>query len=340
MTPRETILAQIQHQNTPTVPYTIYFQPTVETGLDEHYDDEPWRDKLLPYIASCGFIGSAKRNAKAISDTLARDLYGVVWRTDKRPIHLQEPPLKAPSLEGYTFPSAESLIPAGLQEEADKSLREQPDSFQAVGIGWGIWETYWTLRGFENAMMDSVSEPDFFAEVLEKLAEIQLAHIARLADIPADALVLGDDWSDQRGVMIGPDRWRKFLKPLYQRIYQAVHDQGKLVMSHCCGSTAEIMPDLIEIELDVLESVQPEAQGMNPYELKKRWGDKITFWGCLGSQSAMPFGTPQEIRDEVKHLCREMGQGGGYILAPAKCLQPETPIANAVALIEAVTNQQ
>jgi uroporphyrinogen decarboxylase len=86
--------------------------------------------------------------------------------------------------------------------------------------------------------------------------------------------------------------------------------------------------------LDVLESVQPEAEGMNPYDLKRKWGDKITFWGCLGSQSTIPRGTPDEIRLEVARLKREMSRGGGFILAPAKPLQPETPTGNAVAVFE------
>ena len=97
------------------------------------------------------------------------------------------------------------------------------------------------------------------------------------------------------------------------------------------------MPDLIDIGLDVLESVQPEASGMNPYELKKAWGDKITFWGCLGSQSTIPFGSPVEIHAEILRLRREMSEGGGYILAPAKALQPGTPTENAVAVVEAFT---
>lgn len=79
---------------------------------------------------------------------------------------------------------------------------------------------------------------------------------------------------------------------------------------------------------------------MNPYQLKRKWGDKIVFWGCLGSQSTIPFGTPQEIKNEVQKLCREMGKGGGYILSPAKALQPETPTENAVAVMEAVTVQR
>jgi len=87
----------------------------------------------------------------------------------------------------------------------------------------------------------------------------------------------------------------------------------------------------------VLESVQAEAADMSPYALKRKYGDKITFWGGLGSQSTIPHGTPETIRDEVRRLKREMAKGGGYILAPAKPMQPETPTANAVAMVEAFT---
>jgi uroporphyrinogen decarboxylase len=109
------------------------------------------------------------------------------------------------------------------------------------------------------------------------------------------------------------------------------------VLSHCCGSVADILPDLIETELDVLESVQPEA--MDPYDLKKQYSQEITFWGGLGSQTTIPFGTPKDIHGEVQKLCREMGKGGGYILAPSKALQPETPTENAAAVVEAFIEQ-
>ena len=102
----------------------------------------------------------------------------------------------------------------------------------------------------------------------------------------------------------------------------------------CFVRVSDIMADIVEIGLDVLESVQPEAAGMNPYELKGAWGDQITFWGGLGSQSTIPFSTPAEIREEIRHLRSEMGKGGGYILAPAKPLRPETPPENAVAVVE------
>jgi uroporphyrinogen decarboxylase len=138
--------------------------------------------------------------------------------------------------------------------------------------------------------------------------------------------------------MAGPDRWREMFKPRYKKIYDLAHIKGKRTISHCCGSVVDIMPDIIEIGLDVLESVQPEARGMNPYELKAAYGDKIAFWGCLGSQSTIPFGTPAEIKSEVNKLKQQMGAGGGFILAPAKELQPGTPIENAAAVVDAFTN--
>ena len=170
--------------------------------------------------------------------------------------------------------------------------------------------------------------------MLDRYAQLCLEVIGHCADIPADGILLADDWGDQRGVLIGPERWRKFYKPRYRKIFEAVHSQGKKALLHCCGSVADIMADIVDIGLDVLESVQPEAAGMNPYGLKKQWGDKITFWGGLGSQSTIPFGTPEQLRTEIRKLRTEMGRGGGYILSPAKSLRPETPTANAVVVIE------
>ena len=338
MTMREIVRSQIQHQETRPVPYTLSFEPVVEARLDQHYGDRSWRDRVAPYIVRCGSID--RRKSEPLDEVRNRDLFGSIWRTDQRPFHLEEPGLPEPTLDGYSFPDAEAFANPRLQEESARAVKDHPDSFHTIGLGWGLWESYWGIRGFENAMFDCVVEEDFFAEVLDRLTDLYLVQVAACADIPADAIMFGDDWGEQRGVMMGPERWRRFFKPCYERIYAAAHAQGKLVISHCCGSVADIMPDIIEIGLDVLESVQPEAAGMNPYELKRQWGDRITFWGSLGSQSTIPFGTPGEIKAEVERLRTEMGRGGGYILAPAKTLQPETSTENAVAVLEAFTDEE
>ena len=351
MTPREIVLAQIRHRETTPVPFTLGFEGDVADRLDAHYGGKSWRDRLTPYIVRCGGIPTMDKeplsgtgvppvlHGRDAHATYGRDKFGTLWRLDLRPFHLEVPAMQQPSFDGYAFPTADVFLAPGLKETVEQAKREHPGSFTLVNVPWGLWEHCWAIRGFENALMDCIAEPDFFEELLDRLTNLFLAHVAQCAAVPTDAIMFGDDWGDQRGVTVGPDRWRKFFKPRYAKIYDAVRAQGKLIISHCCGSVCDIMPDIIEIGLNVLESCQPEARGMNPYELKKRWGDKITFWGCLGSQSTIPFGTPADIRGEVRHLCKEMGRGGGFILAPAKSLQPETPTENAAAVVEAFTRQ-
>ena len=338
MTPKETILEQIHHRETRPVPFDLGFDKAMEKRLDDHYGGTDWKDELNPYMFKVRAVDFLKRDMLD-GGARGRDMYGSLWRLDRRPWHQEEPALPSPSFSGYTFPDADAFF---LPEEKERSIaacEENGHRFLVAGMGWGLFESSWGLRGFENALMDSVAEPDFYEEMLDRLTRIFLDSLDYTLDLPVDAVMFGDDWGDQRGVIIGPDRWRKFLKPRWAKIYQAVHERGKIVMSHCCGSVVDIMPDIIEIGLDVIESVQPKARGMNPYELKGKWGDKITFWGGLCSQQLIPFGKPDEIRDEVRHLCRDMGREGGYILGPAKALQPETPIPNALAVIEAFTHQ-
>jgi uroporphyrinogen decarboxylase len=335
---RQCVLDAIRHRDVRPVPYTLGFEGDVAERVDAHYGSQAWRQRLTPYMVGVAAVQTDIR--EPISDTHVRDGYGGIWRTDRRPFYLEQPPLTKPSFQGYDFPKPERFLRPEWRERAVKTCAEHPDQFRVGHLGWGLFERSWNLRGFENILMDAIDEPAFFEEVLDRLTELYLAFVKYTVELPIDAILFGDDWGDQRGVILGPDRWRQFIKPRWQRVYGAVHAAGKIVMAHSCGSVAEIMPDIIEIGMDVLESVQPEAAGMNPYELKARWGERITFWGCLGSQSTIPFGTPTSIKAEVSRLCREVGRGGGFILAPAKALQPETPTENAVAVIEAFTNQE
>lgn len=332
MTPRQIVQAQIDHRQTPTVPYTLAYEEEVGQRLDQHFGGPEWRQRVVPYLAQCGGVGSPP--TEPIDATHHRDVFGTVWRTDELPNVVVEPGLKRPSLDGYAFPAASQFLDEPAKAATRERLVAAADSFTVVSAPC-LWQS-WYVRGFETTLMDCVAEEDFYGELLERFAEVSLAVIEACADLPADGIMMGDDWGDQRGTLIGPERWRRFSKPRYARIFQAIHDQGKVAVMHCCGSAAQIMGDIVEIGLDVLESVQPEAAGMNPYELKKSWGDRITFWGGLGSQSTIPFGTPAQVRDEIRRLRREMSVGGGYILAPAKPLRPETPTANAVAVVETI----
>ena len=336
MRPRDLVLQQLHHHETYPIPFTLGFEGDVAERLDAHYGGPGWRERLTSYILRVSSIDADKKEEMDASHH--RDVFGTVWRTDGRPSHHEEPGLKVPDFTGYHFPTVEEFIDPEREHAVQTFCEEHKDSFLAAGFGWGLFERTWTIRGFQNLLMDVAAEPDFFEELLDRITELQLGFIDLSLKLPVDGIMFSDDWGDQRGVIIGAERWRNMVKPRLAKLYERVHAAGKLTLSHCCGNVADLLPDLIEIGLDVLESVQPEA--MNPYELKQKYGDHITFWGGLGSQSIIPFGTPQEIRAEIRRLCREMGRGGGYILTSAKALQPETPTENAVAVVEGFTEQR
>jgi uroporphyrinogen decarboxylase len=336
LSPKDRVMAQIHHQETDHIPYVLSFEGDVAERLDAHYGTDAWRglvDSAALHVPTPNLV------VEDTGETYYTDLYGSVWRMDRRPFYLEEPALKRPSLDGFAFPDLDRIFKPGWEKEALRFIAQHDDHFLVAGFGFGLFERTWALRGFNNALMDVAGDPDFYDELVERVAAHQLQIVERLLELPADGIWFSDDWGYQGGVLIGPERWRRFLKPRLAAMYARVHQAGKVVLSHCCGSIADIMPDVIEIGLDVYESVQPEARNNDPYELKRRYGDQIAFWGGLGSQSTIPFGTPGQIGAEVTRLCREMGRGGGYILAPAKALQPETPTENAAAVVEAFLQQ-
>jgi uroporphyrinogen decarboxylase len=337
LTPRQLVIERITHHETTLTPYTLSYEDNVADRLDAYYGSPEWRSRLDDAI-----IGVPTPDLGIGSDSSSSflDRYGSIWQCDRRPAHLIEPVLKESSLQGYHFPHPDDIYNTRWDQPALNMVAlDNSQHFFMAGFGFGLFERTWTLRGFNEALMDPIAEPDFYQELVTQIADHQIVLIEHLLSLPIDAILFSDDWGYQQGVLLGPDLWRKYIKPQLARQYAHVHRAGKITISHCCGSIVDIIPDLIEIGLDVLESVQPEARGMNPYELKRRFGRDITFWGGLGSQTTIPFETPARIKAEVAHLCAEMGRNGGYILAPAKALQPETPTENAAAVVEAFINQ-
>ena len=335
MTCREVIQRRLNHEGTDITPYTVHFEPRLYENLTEHYKDEGWeRKRLQNYI--CGYLSVDTLLMERIDDVYSRDGFGSIWRLDKKPWHLETPILTGPTLEGFDFPNHE-VFTSGIRarkKHAIERYNADTERYRIINMGWGIFEHAWRLRGFENSLTDMLLEEDFYAEVTSKIADIYVEMVKACEDVPADAILFGDDWGDQRGVIMGAATWRKFIKPCWEKIYREVHRQGKKVMQHSCGSIVDIYDDLIEIGLDCHESVQPEARGMAPEAIKQKWGSKLSFWGCLGSQSVLYHGSPSEIKNEIVRLSELFRESGGYILAPAKPLTDETPIDKAIAVIE------
>jgi len=338
MTAREIIKKRLNHEGTDITPYGIPFEAKLEERLTEYYNDPDWKSKKLRQF-TCSYLGIDTMLQSDTDGGLKKDAYGALWRIDKKPFHLEKAPLDNPSLKGYDFPGPDLFTKQIYDNKAEaiRRFEENEEQYRVIHMGWGIFEHSWVMRGFENTLADMIDDEDFYIELTSLITDNFIAMVKACDGIPADAFMLGDDWGDQRGIIFGPERWRKLLRPCWERIYHEVHRQGKKVIHHSCGSIVEIYDDVIGIGMDCHESVQPEAAGMAPELLKEKWGKKISFWGCLGSQSILHSGTPAEIRKEIKRLAELFREDGGYVLAPAKPLVDEMSIDRAVAVVEALT---
>lgn len=141
------------------------------------------------------------------------------------------------------------------------------------------------------------------------------------------------------GPMVSPEVFDRFFRPRLQKFYDLGHRYGCKVMMHSCGSTRKLQPRLVEMGLDILDAMQPEPVGMNPEEIKREVGDRLTLCGLISTQKTLPFGTVEDCIAEAKHRVEVIGKDGGYIFAPSHCIQPNTPVDNVLAAYEVVTGK-
>ena len=192
------------------------------------------------------------------------------------------------------------------------------------------------LFGMEEAMLRMLLEPSIFEAALEHVYDHVYRYCQRLLDVLGDdlpILCLGDDFATQRGMMIDPEKWRKVLKPWYAKLFGLGKQRGKLVWFHSCGNIVSVLPDLIDIGMDVWETVQLHTLSMSPELLKANFGRDITFFGAINTQH-LPFATPEEIRAETLQCIKVLGKNGGYICGPDHHVKPNVPVENVLALFD------
>lgn len=206
--------------------------------------------------------------------------------------------------------------------------------FFVDGFAGHIFETAWQLIGLDKMLESMLTNPSLVECLLERITQINCFRARRFAEAGVDMLRVGDDVGMQTGMMMHPDLWRKFLKPRLKRVIDAARAvrPDLPVWYHSDGNILPIIDDLIEAGVTVLNPVQPEC--MDVVELKKRYGDKLAFWGTIGIQQLMPFGTPEAIRREVQRMIDLFAPG--LVLAPTHVIEPEVPWENIVAFFEAV----
>lgn len=224
-----------------------------------------------------------------------------------------------------------------LFNETERIIRNYKSEYWVVGVTvTTLFEKAWALRGFERIMMDMLKSPELVDALLDIPFRYHLPIAERLAEIGVDMIWLGDDVGAQHAMLIAPDQWRRFMKNKMANFIQSLKsiNPDLKVAYHSDGYLYPIIPDLIEIGLDVLNPVQPGA--MDPCSLKREFGKNLCFWGGIDEQYTLPFGSPEDVRKEVHNRVSSLGQKGGLIIGPTHHVQLDTPMENFIAMVESI----
>lgn len=199
-----------------------------------------------------------------------------------------------------------------------------------------IFETAWLMRGMERLLMDFYHHDAVAHAICEKLTELRIRQAVKYAEAGVDILRLGDDVSTQGGPLFSPDLYRTFLKERTRRIISAAKrvKSDILVFMHSDGAVMDFIPEYIDIGVDIVNPIQPECNNLE--EIGRRFGGKISFWGGIGTQTTMPYGTKEEIGRKVKEVEGCLGKEGGLLIAPSHILEPDVPWENVLAFVDAV----
>jgi len=245
-------------------------------------------------------------------------------------------------IERYNWPIASNKERIkGLREIALR-FREQGKIVMMKGLCAGVFEMHQRFRGMSNAMVDSFLYQEFSDSLIGKIADLKIEFwamaLAKLADV-VDVIAEGDDYGTQESQLIDPEHFREYYKPHISRIINVMKQNAPnaKVMFHSCGNVRPIIPDFIEIGIDILNPVHINATGMQPFQLKKDFGKDIVFWGGgVDTQKILPTGTVEEVKEDVKKNIDALAPGGGFVFATVHNIQSEVPPQNIIAMCESI----
>lgn len=262
------------------------------------------------------------------------DEWNVLWQDDGHGMITTYHPME----EGYDYINRANF-PDPMDERrfirADKWIADNPGMYHLATVWFTLFERLWMLRGFNNMLIDPYLNENEFLELKERVLEINLRMIDQWLKRPVDGVFFSDDWGSQKSLLISPDDWRKYYKADYKRMFDRVHKGNAHVWMHLCGNITSILPDLIDIGLNVLNPVQPQA--MDVKQLAREFGGHLCFNGGVDVQGTMINGSTDDVKNEFRRLVDLFGRyRGGYIAGTSHSIMPETPLNNIIALLEVV----
>ena len=346
MTSKERVHAALRHEPVDRVPVFMWLHPQTARRLSALLD--------VP-VSSVGAAMGDDVRMTWVSNNYAMegivherdgeshvDDWGIRWVKEgafNQPAGFPLADASREEILSYRFPRERIDFLLGLMKPV---LAQAEEFFIGCDVSPCAFEMYWRLRGMENAIIDIAADPDLARTMFGRCAGFARdLSLRACAEMPLDWLWCGDDVAGQQSMVMSPGAWRDMIKPLMAEIFAVGKARGLWVANHCCGALRPIIPDLVEIGLDVLNPVQAGCPGMDPLELKREFGGSLAFMGGVDTQGLLPFAGAAEVRRSTERLLEGMtapvgGRGaGGYILAGSHTIPPETPDANIFALYEA-----
>ncbi|HUT62069.1 MAG TPA: uroporphyrinogen decarboxylase family protein [Phycisphaerae bacterium] len=346
MTSKQRVLTSLAWRDPDRVPIQTYLTPEIRAQLDEHFGG---RDLLE--CLGVDFRRAAPKYRGAVKpprDGLVFDMWGTGYKQVRQEHGAYDEATVLPlaelatldDVEAYPWPSPDDFDYSDVAQQCDAIAdyavccggADTPDILNGVSRG----------RGMEQVMIDVATRDPVGMAIIERRCEI-LYEVGRRTLTAGrdkiDILQLGEDLGNQNGRMFGPRDFDEVFRPVLKQLIDLAHEFGAKAMLHSCGDTHEIMPDLIDMGLDVLDAMQPEPRGMDAETIRAACRGKLAFCGLISTQRTLPFGTVADCRAEARHRLDVIAPGGGYIFSPAHCIQAGTPLQNVLAVYEEALGQ-
>lgn len=336
MTRRQRVINSFIHRESDIIPYTVgYTIPQLERLISFTGDPE-FEIRHNTHIDMVAYSGRPYEMPE--KPQYFADDFGVVWNrsgADKDIGVVDNLIIQDIERNPYTLPP---IPETWWRQELEKGIAKKDDKFLFAGIGFSMFERAWSLCGMENTLINMILCPEGLVELLNKICTFNM----RLVDIALeydaiDGIHFGDDWGQQKGLIMGTTHWKRYIKPQMKKLYERVHTKGRFVSQHSCGDVNEIFPDLIEIGLDCYNTFQPEIYDVE--KVKRQYGADLTFWGGISTQRLLPHATPEEVKRQTVYLMSVLGKNGGYIAAPTHAIMSDTPPENVLAMLDVFENQ-
>jgi uroporphyrinogen decarboxylase len=322
MTMRETVLAAIAHQQTELPPINI----ETTMGFDQYLRALTGETNVSKTLHNHMLRVKYKHNI--VTPMGMQDLFGVRWidSPDGGDVGMVSfYPMEDKDAD-YVFPR----VNKELANRVLTALANEKERYTMFSITMGFFERAWSLRGMENILMDMCCNEELAKRVFNGVLEHHHALLSYILDKPFDAVYFGDDWGQQRGLIMGPPHWRKYIKPGVSELFHRIKQAGKQIVLHSCGDLRDIMGELVDMGVDVYNTVQPEIYDLQ--ELKREYGKDLTFYGGISTQQFLPFAKPDQVKEMTKRVLDILFQDGGYILSPTHVVTPDIPPKNVLAL--------